>query len=373
MIRRAARGTLESMPSLSLVNLTVHRGGVEILRGVDLRVESGASLAVLGQSGSGKSSLLRTIVGLDPVGAGRIYLDSTDVTYKPVSRRGIGYVAQTPALQPNLTLARNVERPLEFRERDRPPESRRRRVSDYLRRFDLGGRGDKKVTESSAGEKHSAATARGSVTEPAVLLLDEPVIALDAGARRGRVRQLRLQHEATESTLVVATNDWTVAAGLADHVAVLGGGTIAQHDESGHVYDGPNSLEVAELTGRWPLNRLGGTVRRPPGARTEIITPAGTLHTWRSVPAQSMIVGIRPADLIIDDTGGLTGVVRSSAVLGRTSLVMIDAEGLPLQAMGPTPAPPAGTEVRMEWRRAHLFTLDGKAVDHLSPDDDPLA
>lgn len=357
------------MPSLTLRNLSVQRGEVEILRSVNLVVESGASLAVLGESGSGKSSLLRTIAGLDPPASGRILLDSVDVTDVPVGKRGIVYVDQSPALQPNLTLAGNVERPLKFRKD--PPESRRRRVYNHLRRFDLGGRGDKTVRESSAGEKHSAATARGTVTEPRVLLLDEPVTALDAAARRARLRELRLQHEATNSTLVVATNDWSVAAGLADRVAVLGGGTIAQMAETRQVYDNPDTIDVAELTGRWQLNRLAGTVRRVPGARTEIVTAAGPLRTWRPVPDRQMLIGIRPSDLTIDEEGELAGEVRHSAVLGRTSLVTIDADGLPVHALGPSPAPSVGTTVQLTWRRAHLFTLDGSAIDHLDSDHDP--
>lgn len=360
------------MPSLSLVNLSVHRGGTEILKDVDLRLESGASLAVLGQSGSGKSSLLRTIVGLEAAGSGRIYLDSTDVTHEPVSQRGIVYVGQTPALQPNLTLAGNVERPLKFRERRQPPETRRRRLYNHLRRFDLGGKGHKTVAESSAGERHSTATARGTVTEPAVLLLDEPVTALDALARRARLRELRLQHESTQSTLVVATNDWTVAAGLADRVAVLGGGTIAQLATTVEVYDNPRTVDVAELTDRWQLNRLAGKLRRVPGARTEIVTAAGPIRTWRRVPDQPMIVGIRPDELVIEEAGELSGTVESSGTLGRTSVVTVDADGLPLQAVGPSPPPPKGTSVRMSWRRVHLFTLEGDAIGHLDRDPGPV-
>jgi ABC-type sugar transport system ATPase subunit len=363
--------------SLRLRELTVWRGGTEVLRDLDLFVESGSSLAVLGQSGSGKSTLLRAIVGLDPPVSGTILRGNVDVTDVPVSERGIVMVAQQPALQPNLNLADNIERPLIWNKQDDPP-SRRRRVTRELRRFGLAGSGAKKVNEAAAGEKHSAATARGTVRDPDVLLLDEPVTALDPSARRERVRQLRQQHLATSSTMVVATNDWAVAAGLADLVAVLDGGSIVQVDAPVELYDNPASIHVAELTGQWNLNRLAGTVRRNAGARTQVVTAAGPLETWRELPDRPMIVGIRPSDLTVitgDDIapaqGGrtdLTGIVTTAGILGRASLVGVDADGLPLQALGPTPPPEIGSTIGMICRRAHLFTLDGEAIDHIEPD-----
>ncbi len=355
------------MTSLSIRGLCVRRGGLEVLRGLDLSVESGESVAVLGRSGSGKTTLLRTIVGFEEPWAGRVLLDSVDVTWTPTARRGISFVAQEPSLQPNLTLGDNVERPLQFAA-DRPPESRRRRVRDELRRFGLAGRADKPARQAAAGEQHSAATARGTIRDPAVLLMDEPVVALDAGARRATIRQLRLRHQATNSTMLVATNDWVLAAGLADRVGVLAGGKIIQIAPSIDLYDQPGSIEVAELTGQWPLNRLSGRIRRPPGLPTEIATPAGTVRTWRELPQRMVIVGIRPADLVLvagDDDGELHGIAGFAAVLGRHSLVTVDADGLELRAMGPVPPPEPGDAVRLAWRRVHLFTLDGEAIAHL--------
>jgi len=350
--------------ALNVRQLTVRFDDTTVLENLDLFVGPRSSMAVLGQSGSGKSTLLRTIAGLDRPVAGNIYLDGVDVTDVHTSQRGLIFVAQSPALQPNLNLADNVERPLKWAG-DTPPESRRQRVASELRRFGLGGRGHKWVNEASAGEIHSTATARGTVRNPRLLLLDEPVAALDAGARRARILELRRQHRSTGSTLVVATNDWTVAAALADRVAILAGGSIIQEAEPLDLYNRPVSMHAAELTGRWRLNRLAGTVRRPPGAQIEIVTPAGPIRTWRDPPQESMVVGIRPADLIVADDGPLQGTVVSSMVLGPTVLVTVDADGLRLEAMAPKPSPEAGSAVRMRWRRAHLFTLDGDAIDHI--------
>ncbi len=366
------------MTTLSLHAIEVTLDGVEVLRGLDLVVESGASLAVLGPSGAGKTTLLQTIVGLQQPSSGHVVLGNNDITHLPTHERGISLVSQSPALQPNLTLAANVERPLVYGD-ERPRDKRRLRAFRELRRFRIGRLGNRRPSQTSAGEQHVAATARGTVRRAAVLLLDEPVIALDPMARRSLIRQIRDQQRHDGTTMVVATNDWEVAVGLADRLAVLTDGTIAQLGSAEDLYDRPDSLEVAGLTGRWELNRLAGRVRHVRGERTEVVTPAGVLRTWRELPDRPMIVGIRPEDLeIVDSSAGvgsstvsgdrldsLTATVRSAAVLGRTALVHLDADGLPLQAMGPTPTPPAGSTVRLSWRRAHLFDLAGVALDHL--------
>ena len=356
------------MTTLSLHAIEVRLNEIEILRNLDLVVESGSSLAVLGPSGSGKTTLLQTIVGLKDPTRGAVALDGVDITDQPVHLRGIAYVAQDPALQPNLTVATNVERPLAFHD-EKPKGRRRLRAISELRRFGIGRLRDRRPSQTSYGEQHTAATARGTVRHPAVLLLDEPVIALDPMARRAMIRRIRDQQRSDGTTMVVATNDWEVAAGLADRMAVLTDGSIVQSGTADDLYDRPATLDVAALTGRWELNRLAGRVRPVEGERTEIVTAAGTLRTWRALPDRPMIVGIRPEDLEVvgeaDDGGDLAAEVRAAAVLGRTSLVHLDGDGIPLQAMGPAPAPPVGSTVRLAWRRAHLFDLNGEAFDHI--------
>ncbi len=355
---------------MSLHGIDVQLGDVEVLVDLDLLVESGASLAVLGSSGSGKTTLLRTIVGLQQPSRGRILLNDVDITATPTRERGISLVSQDPALQPNLTLADNVERPLNFAAKQ-PPKQRRRRAFRELRRFGIGRLGDRRSDQASAGERQAAATARGTVRDRAVLLLDEPVTALDPAARRSMIRQIRTQQVSEGTTMVVATNDWEVAVALADHLAVLFEGRILQSGTAGDLYDRPANLDVAELTGRWKLNRLAGRVRPVQGERTEIVTAAGVLQTWKPLGPQPMIVGIRPEDLeVVDDGGpsastGLTATVTAGTVLGRTALLQLDGDGIPLQAMGPSPAPPTGSTVRLTWRQAHLFDLNGVAFDHL--------
>lgn len=358
--------------SLSLHSVEVQLGGIEVLRGLDLIVESGTSLAVLGPSGSGKTTLLQTIVGLRRPTSGHVVLGGTDITDLPTYARGIAMVSQSPALQPNITLAANVERPLAFTE-DQPKEQRRLRAFRELRRFRIGRLGDRRPSQTSAGEQHIAATARGTVRQAAVLLLDEPVIALDPLARRSMIRQIREQQRFEGTTMIVATNDWEVAAGLADRLAVLAEGRIAQSGTAQDLYDHPATLEVAGLTGRWELNRLAGRVRPVQGERTEIVTAAGVMRTWRALEERPMIVGIRPEDLEVVDPdagpaeggGHLGATVQAAAVLGRSTLLHLDADGIPLQAMGPVPPPAVGSTVRLAWRRAHLFDLNGNAFDHL--------
>ncbi len=358
------------MTTLSLRSIEVQLGGVEVLRGVDLVVESGTSLALLGPSGAGKTTLLQTIVGLREPSNGQVILGNHDITNQPTHQRGIALVSQNPALQPNLTLSDNVELPLRFAE-EHPKERRRRRALRELGRFGIGRLGNRRADQTSAGEQQTASTARETVRQTSVLLLDEPVIALDPIARRSMIRQIRERQRSDGTTMLVATNDWEVAAGLAEKMAVLSDGLIGQTGSPQELFDRPSTLDVAGLTGRWEINRLAGRVRTVEGERDEIVTAAGALRTWRGLPDRPMIVGIRPEDLeVVTDEperepGELRGVVESTSILGRTSLVTLDADGIPLQAMGPTPPPTNGATVSMTWRRAHLFDLEGNAFDHL--------
>ncbi|MDH3293668.1 MAG: ABC transporter ATP-binding protein, partial [Acidimicrobiia bacterium] len=292
------------MTSLWLQSLNVRLAGIEVLRRIDLHVDSGASLAILGRSGSGKTTLLRTIVGLEQPSGGRVIVGGFDLTDVPTAERGIALVTQQPSLDPKASLATNVERPLKLRG-DNPPRSRQRRAVLELGRFGLRSRANARAEETSAGEQQTAATARGTVRQPGLLLLDEPVTAIDPDARRLMVRRLKQQQMANETTVIIATNDWEVAAGLADQIGVLANGTIIQLGSAVDLYDYPASIEVAELTGRWQLNLLPARLRLVPGERSELVTGAGPIRTWRDIGGGPMTVGLRPSDLTITDHGDL--------------------------------------------------------------------
>lgn len=356
--------------TLRLQSIGVDLGDRCVLNGIDLDVAPGTALAVLGASGSGKTTLLRTIVGVQAASRGRILVGGEDLTATPANARGMALVPQQAVLDPGRSLVGNVELPLVFRATEAPTD-RRRRAGRELKRFGIGRLGSRRPAETSAGEQQTASTAKAMVKETDIILFDEPVIALDPTARRSMITNLRHRQMSEGITMIVATNDWDVAAGLADEMVVLVDGAIAQRGPTLDIYDRPLTVEVAELTGRWRMNRLAGTLSSLPGERTVIATAAGDLHTWQTIGQRSVIVAIRPEDLVVGDplnqAATLSATVRSSMMLGPTTLVDLDADGLPLQATGPVPAPPVDTTVALTWRLAHLFDLEGRALARVEP------
>jgi len=235
-------------------------GSVSVLQGLDLRVPAAGVTALLGPSGCGKTTLLRALAGFDRVDAGTIEVAGRLVdgpsTFVPARRRGIGYVPQEGALFPHLSVAANIGFGV-------PRRDRHRRTGEMLALIGLPDFGHRRVGELSGGQQQRVALARALAVEPALVLLDEPFSALDAGLRaqvRGDVLSLL---RATGTAALLVTHDQEEALSVADQVAVLAGGRIAQAGTPERLHTAPVDAAVAEFLGAGtllPAVRRGSTV-----------------------------------------------------------------------------------------------------------------
>ena len=236
------------MSSLSLRGVAKAFDGEAVLQGVDLDVADGSTLALLGPSGSGKSTLLRIVAGLEAPDRGRVLIGEVDVTGRPAHVRGVGFVFQDQALFPHLDVAGNVGFGLRMAGVDRA--ERRRRVGEALELVGLPGHERRDPATLSGGEAQRVALARALAPRPGVVLLDEPLAALDQLLRERLLVELRALFDELEVTVVAVTHDPTEAAALGDRLAVLLDGQVAQEGPAGEVIARPTSAAVAGLVGQ---------------------------------------------------------------------------------------------------------------------------
>jgi len=295
---------------------TTGGGVVTAVDHVDLAVAPGEIVALLGASGSGKSSLLRAIAGLEPLASGSVAWDGEDVTALQVHRRGFGMMFQDAQLFATMNVGRNVAYGLH----GRPAAERAARVEQLLELVGLPGYGRRKVTELSGGQAQRVALARSLAPQPRLLLLDEPLSALDRSLREHLVEVLGSVLRATRTTAVYVTHDQDEAFTLADRVAVLAEGRKLADAASEELWRHPPTRQVAAFLGYGPFldadlaarlglpgaepGRLvglgtGGLVADPGGLAVPI---AAQRHQQGKVRAVVTLPDGQPADLIVETT-----------------------------------------------------------------------
>ena len=231
--------------------------GTRALHPIDLEIAAGETLVLLGPSGCGKTTTLRIIAGLEtPDAGGRVRFGDADVTDVPIERRHVGMVFQSYALFPNMTVAGNIAYGL--RVRRMAPAERDARVQEMLAMMRIESLAERRIDQLSGGQRQRVALARAIAPRPRVLLLDEPLTALDARLREalrveidGLLRSLRI-------TTVYVTHDQAEAMALGDRIAVMAQGRIAQLGTPQQVYDAPADAFVADFVGT--MNRIDGTI-----------------------------------------------------------------------------------------------------------------
>ncbi|WP_448627268.1 ABC transporter ATP-binding protein [Geodermatophilus sp. URMC 64] len=253
-----AAAELRERPGVAvrLEGLTRRYGSVLALDGLDLEIAGGELVALLGPSGCGKTTALRAIAGFERPDAGRVLLDGRDYTDVPASKRDMGMVFQAYSLFPNLTVADNVAFGLRVRGRSRAEQ--RRRAAELLELVGLGDRGGRYPHQLSGGQQQRVALARALAVAPQVLLLDEPLSALDAQVRvqlRDEIRRLQLE---VGITTVFVTHDQAEALSVADRVGVLRAGRLEQMAGPDELYERPATAFVAQFVGT--MNRLPATL-----------------------------------------------------------------------------------------------------------------
>ena len=240
--------------------------GVTALKGISLTIRSGEFISLLGPSGCGKSTLLRIIAGLEAMDSGRLLCDGEDFSVIPVQKRNIGMVFQNYALFPNMTVLKNVMFGPEMRATDR--QKTMESALQWLERVRLKNKKDSYPHELSGGQQQRVALARALVTNPRILLLDEPLSALDAAVRaelRNEIRQLQLD---LGITVLYVTHDQSEALAMSDKVAVLKDGVIIEVKEPQNIYNSPQNLFTAEFVG--VASRFDGEVLTASPARARL-------------------------------------------------------------------------------------------------------
>jgi putative spermidine/putrescine transport system ATP-binding protein len=333
-----------------MTGLSRHYGAVVALDNLDLTVQPGELIALLGPSGCGKTTTLRLLAGLEDADTGRINVGGRDITRLPASKRDMGMVFQAYSLFPHMTVQQNVAFGLRLRKIS--SAQRDRRALEMLDLVELGTQADRYPHQISGGQQQRVALARALAIEPQVLLLDEPLSALDAKVRaqlRDQIR--RIQLEVGITTLFV-THDQEEALAIADRVGVMRAGRLEQLAPPTEVYSRPATAFVAEFVGL--SNRLAGTV-----SGTSVSVRGHDLPLVdTATPAGPVTAIVRPEAVTLasdstGESGPMTGTVIASTFLGATSRVTVDLGDTTIMAQLPTSEAtklPAGSRVTLTIR-----------------------
>jgi len=304
---------------LQLENLHRQFGTFKALKGIDISLGEGEFLSLLGPSGCGKTTALRLVAGFDRPNAGRILIEGKDLHGVPPNKRDMGMVFQAYSLFPNMTARQNVEFGLRIRGRDKADRSKR--VNDLLELVGLGHASDRYPHQLSGGMQQRVALARALAIEPRVLLLDEPLSALDAKVRvqlREEIRRIQLELGIT--TLYV-THDQEEALAISDHVAVMYGGVIEQMGTPAEMYTAPKTPFVAEFIGT--MNRLEAHIVDGASGEVEHAGKRLRIDAARGrTSGERVLILIRPESLELQAAGGATpnGNTLTAEVITQTFL-----------------------------------------------------
>lgn len=228
----------------------------EIIKDLNLEVYEGEFLTLLGSSGCGKTTILRSIAGLDRPNSGAVYIDGEDVTDVPASQRGVNTLFQNYALFPLMTVEKNIEFGLKMKKI--PKEERQKRIKNMLELVKLEGYENRKPRELSGGEQQRVSIARGLANQPKVLLLDEPLSALDMKLRKQMHIELKALQKKLGITFIYVTHDQDEALSMSDRICLLRNGVIEQLDTPSEIYNHPKSTFVADFIG--DANIFTGTI-----------------------------------------------------------------------------------------------------------------
>ncbi|MCW2976604.1 MAG: ABC-type spermidine/putrescine transport system, ATPase component [Actinomycetia bacterium] len=323
---------------------------VRALDGVSFNVTEGKLFTLLGASGSGKTTTLRSIAGLERPDAGRIEIDDVAVfdgsaaLFVPPNKRDLGMVFQSYAIWPHMTVFENVAFPLRVKHRGRAEI--REAVERTLTLMNMEHLAKRSATLLSGGQQQRLALARAIVGNPRLLLLDEPLSNLDAKLReRMRFELKRLQVE-TGLTTVYVTHDQVEALALSDEIALMHDGRIVQQGPPASIYHSPESEYVADFIGS--TNLLSGTLREAAAVGEACVVEIGGsscagVLTAAAVSGAAVALTIRPESIKIEratrshsaepsSAGALHGTVRSSVFLGESTDFLVDAEGVEIRA-----------------------------------------
>jgi putative spermidine/putrescine transport system ATP-binding protein len=346
----------EAPAAVSVRSVTKEFGPVTAVDDVSIDIGRGEFFSLLGPSGSGKTTMLRMIAGFELPTSGQIVLDGVDVTNRPPFDRDVNTVFQDYALFPHMTVAQNIEYGLKVAKVAR--SDRKGRITEALSTVRLEGFGDRKPSQLSGGQRQRVALARALVKRPRVLLLDEPLGALDLKLREEMQVELKQIQQSVGITFVFVTHDQGEALTMSNRIAVFNLGRIEQVGSPEEVYESPASPFVAGFVGTSNLLR---------GEAAKRLLGEDGAFTVR--PERTRLVGTRAepstGEVIAD------GTVRDVQYLGRDTRVRVDldagaeliVDALNVGATGPDNSPNSGSRVRVAFRREDAFRLPGDEAE----------
>ncbi|QDJ10574.1 Putrescine transport ATP-binding protein potG [Roseomonas mucosa] len=346
-----------SAPLLRLSGLTRRFGALAALDGLDLAMPAGEFLTLLGGSGSGKSTLLRVVAGFERPDSGSVLLDGADLTPLPPHRRPVNMMFQSYALFSHLSVFDNIAYGLRREGQGRAAVAQR--VERLVALLHLQGLERRRPDALSGGQRQRVALARALARRPRLLLLDEPLAALDANLRERTGFELRALQRETGAGFIMVTHDQAEALSLADRVAVLAQGRIVQIGPPAEVYARPATRFVAGFLGA--ANILEG--RRTAGGTLDSPAAACTLRAPAPLPEGTTACALRPESLRPTERQGentAAGTVEEAAFRGGDSLVLLRLPGgATLRAALPGPPPERGAFLRLGWDAAAVVPLAG--------------
>ncbi|MET3962777.1 putative spermidine/putrescine transport system ATP-binding protein [Marmoricola sp. OAE513] len=359
---RAEAGT----PSIQLRDLAKSFGSTHAVDGVDLEIADGEFFSMLGPSGSGKTTVLRMIAGFEQPTRGRVFLAGEDVTGRPPFARDVNTVFQDYALFPHMSIQENVEYGL--RVKKVPKAERRKRAAEALETVRLGSHGTRRPGQLSGGQRQRVALARALVNRPKVLLLDEPLGALDLKLRREMQIELKQIQRDVGITFVFVTHDQEEALTLSDRIAVFNDGKIQQVATPRDLYESPSSAFVAGFVGT--SNLLTDAAAR------HVIGRDGTF----SIRPEKIHLGA-PSEMPSPDGAVTThGVVREVVYLGSANHFVVDLE---FEGAAASPASltvlrqniqaedaamARGERVQIAWLPENVIELDPSPAEEAAPE-----
>jgi spermidine/putrescine transport system ATP-binding protein len=354
---------------LHLVGLTKRFASMTAVDDLNLTIPAGSFFALLGPSGCGKTTTLRMVAGLEEPTAGSILVGERDVTHLRPYQRPVNTVFQSYALFPHLDIFENVA----FGLRRRGVKDVKKQVEDMLELVELTGMARRKPGQLSGGQQQRVAVARALINQPDVLLLDEPLGALDLKLRRQMQIELKRIQTEVGITFVHVTHDQEEAMTMADTVAVMNNGRIEQMGSPVDIYESPRTAFVANFLGQ--SNLFPGTVVSRDG--DIVVVKAHDLH-FRIVASRvategtSVIVGVRPEKVTIrragtevaDGLNTVTGVVTDASFTGMSTQYLVRTpwgQELQVFAQNLSAGDPIrlGDDVALSWEAPHSFGLDG--------------
>ncbi len=313
-------------------NLRLKYGDKLALDDINLEVNDGEFLVILGSSGSGKTTLLRCVSGLIEPTEGSVYIDDVDVTGYYPSDRNVAMVFQNFALYPHMTVYDNIS--LNLKLKKLPRNEIQKRVEEVARTLHIDGYLKKYPKQLSGGEQQRVGLARAMVRDPSVYLMDEPLSNLDAKLRHEMLGELRNFHDRVGKTTIYVCHDQDEAMALADRIVIINGGRIVQVGDPTELYDHPRDSFVASFIGNPPMNLLDCTVSKERGV-TGLYFQGKKITAVPDLPEETerVTLGIRPESLIPDAKGPIEAEFDYTILSGSNNEINSLAGGKPLKAV----------------------------------------